>query len=62
MVKHLNPKQIDPVCGMSVDPEKARFKTVYKGKIYYFCNKRCLEEFEKNPEHYLTHGPSGMPH
>jgi YHS domain-containing protein len=54
-------KHLDPVCGMLVDSEKTRYKTVYKGRIYYFCSKRCLSEFEKNPEHYLTHGPQGMP-
>jgi Uncharacterized conserved protein len=46
---------------MAVDPKKTQYKTVYKGKIYYFCSKRCLEEFEKRPEYYLTHGPKGMP-
>ncbi|MEM2005883.1 MAG: YHS domain-containing protein [Zestosphaera sp.] len=55
MVKH-----VDPVCGMQVDPVKTPYKTVYKGRIYYFCSKRCLEEFERSPEYYLTQGPQGM--
>ncbi|MEL9909039.1 MAG: YHS domain-containing protein [Desulfurococcus sp.] len=54
--------QIDPVCGMAVDPGKAKYKTIYKGKVYYFCSKHCLDEFERNPEYYLTHGPRGMFH
>ncbi len=54
-------KAVDPVCGMSVDIEKAKYKTVYKGRVYYFCSRWCLEEFEKNPEFYLTSGPRGMP-
>jgi len=53
--------EIDPVCGMKVDPEKAKYKTVYKGKIYYFCSKWCMEEFEKDPEYHLKQGPKGMP-
>lgn len=54
------PVYVDPVCGMLVS-EKTLYKTMYKGSIYYFCSKRCLEEFEKNPEYYLTHAPRGMP-
>lgn len=52
----------DPVCGMEVDPAKTPYKTVYKGTIYYFCSSQCKKEFEKNPEHYLKHGPVGMHH
>lgn len=51
----------DPVCGMEVDPSTTPYKTLYKGKIYYFCSAMCKKEFEKNPEYYLTHGPKGMP-
>ncbi len=54
-------KAVDPVCGMEVDTATAQYKTVYKGRIYYFCSHQCKVEFEKNPEYYLTHGPQGMP-
>lgn len=40
-------KEIDPVCGMEVDPSTARYKTLYKGKVYYFCSSLCKEAFEK---------------
>lgn len=46
---------------MVVDPGKSHYKTIYRGRTYYFCSKHCLEEFERNPEHYLIHGPRGMP-
>ncbi|AFL66382.1 YHS domain-containing protein [Desulfurococcus amylolyticus] len=52
--------QTDPVCGMKVDPGKTQYKTVYKGKIYYFCSSKCKKRFEENPEYYLEHGPVGM--
>lgn len=52
---------VDPVCGMKVDPEKTLYRTVYKGRIYYFCSPMCKKEFEKNPDYYLEHGPQGMP-
>jgi len=45
-------KEIDPICGMSVDPNTAQFKSTYEGKTYYFCNKGCKDTFDKNPEQY----------
>ena len=44
--------EIDPICGMSVDPKTAQFTSDYEGKTYYFCNKGCKETFDKNPEQY----------
>jgi YHS domain-containing protein len=54
-------KAKDPVCGMEVDT-RTRFKTMYKGKIYYFCCEDCKTEFERDPEKYLKGGPQGMRH
>ncbi|MEM2020705.1 MAG: YHS domain-containing protein [Zestosphaera sp.] len=51
---------IDPVCGMVVDVSKAKYKVVYKGRIYYFCSAHCKRAFEENPEYYIKHGPQGM--
>jgi len=39
----------DPVCGMAVDEKKAKFKSDYKGKTYYFCAPTCKTTFDKNP-------------
>lgn len=49
--------EIDPVCGMKVDPEKTKYKILYRGRIYYFCSRHCLKKFEENPELYLREGP-----
>jgi YHS domain-containing protein len=35
----------DPVCGMEVDPKKSKFKLEKDGTSYYFCSKKCYEEF-----------------
>ena len=45
-------KSKDPVCNMMVrhDPD---LSAEHGGRIYYFCMKRDLEAFEKNPEKYL---------
>ena len=44
---------IDPVCGMSVNLEKAKHQTEYDGKTYSFCCAGCKQAFEKSPEEYL---------
>ena len=45
---------IDPVCGMTVDPEHAAGKYEYQGQTYYFCSARCEEKFKASPETYLS--------
>jgi Cu+-exporting ATPase len=53
----------DPVCGMTVDPEKAAAKVELAGKTYYFCSKGCAERFSRNPEKSLVApGTAGMGH
>src|ERR1044072_2918674 len=46
--------QIDPVCGMTVDPEHAAGSYEYQGKTYYFCSTHCVHRFRENPEAFLT--------
>jgi len=48
----LNPV-LDPVCGMTVDPNKAAGSYEYKGKTYYFCSTHCLHRFREDPEDFL---------
>ena len=45
-------KQIDPVCGMEVDPTTAAATTCYKGSMIYFCAQGCKQAFEADPEAY----------
>src|SRR5882724_8434936 len=44
----------DPVCGMTVAPEKAAAKVEHAGKTYYFCSKSCAERFSHEPEKFLA--------
>jgi YHS domain-containing protein len=44
----------DPVCGMNVDEKKAKFKSEYMGKTYYFCCEMCKITFDKNPAKYTS--------
>ena len=48
---------LDPVCGMTVDPEHAAGHFEYKGETYYFCAKSCAAKFSADPERYLAPRP-----
>ncbi len=43
----------DPVCGMTVEPT-TRFKSLYRGRVYYFCSESCKRKFDSDPEKYLS--------
>ena len=51
--------ELDPVCGMTVDPNRAAGSYDYKGKTYYFCSTHCVHRFRENPEKFLQ--KSGSP-
>src|SRR5215813_10401639 len=51
---------LDPVCGMYVEPAKARGSAEYKGQTYYFCSPRCAERFQAEPEKYLAPKPEAV--
>ncbi|HVN90725.1 MAG TPA: heavy metal translocating P-type ATPase [Candidatus Binataceae bacterium] len=44
----------DPVCGMRVDPAKARWRCDHAGVTYYFCREGCLTKFSADPSQYLS--------
>ncbi len=52
---------LDPVCGMSVEPEKARGSAEHGGKKYFFCSPHCVERFKADPKKYLAPKPSAAP-
>jgi Cu+-exporting ATPase len=45
----------DPVCGMEVTYENAQARSEYEGRTYYFCSLGCKEQFDEQPENYVTH-------
>jgi Cu+-exporting ATPase len=48
---------LDPVCGMTIDPDTAAGTHEYKGERYYFCNVSCLDRFKADPEAFLNPRP-----
>lgn len=43
----------DVVCGMTVDPHRAKHRHTHDGRPYYFCSAGCREKFVADPAHYL---------
>jgi Cu+-exporting ATPase len=53
----------DPVCGMTVDPERSVTRVEHSGKTFYFCCAGCANKFRAEPERYLnTRAPVEMNH
>ena len=51
----------DPVCGMAVDPQRAKGSVEHAGKRYYFCCSSCAEKFRAAADKYLTPDPFPPP-
>ena len=52
----------DPVCKMSVEPNKAAAKADYAGQMYYFCSEACHKAFTADPQMYAGRAPGGGGH
>ncbi len=48
------PIERDPVCGMSVDPDRAKARLEHDGKSYFFCCESCATKFRAAPANFLT--------
>lgn len=42
----------DPVCGCEVVEVRPGNSAGYRGEMYVFCSRGCLDEFKKDPEYY----------
>src|SRR4051794_36738915 len=38
----------DPVCGMTVDDQRAKGQSDFGGRTFYFCAKSCKDRFDAN--------------
>lgn len=50
----------DPVCGMNVDPAKAKASVRHGDATYYFCCSSCAQKFLATPDDYLKSKPAGL--
>src|ERR1700683_896610 len=53
MQQHIKIVEKDPVCGMTVDPDRAAAQSVHDSKTFYFCCRSCATKFAASPEKYL---------
>jgi len=45
---------IDPVCGMSVDPQIGKPRFTREHETWHFCSQSCHDKFATDPEYYLS--------
>ena len=50
----------DPVCGMTVDPAKAKATIRHGDSTYYFCCSSCAQKFLTAPDEYLKQKATGL--
>lgn len=48
---------VDPVCGMTVDPDEAIWLE-HDGRTYYFCEPVCIDTFRDEPGRWLQDAPA----
>jgi xanthine dehydrogenase accessory factor len=46
------PESKDPICGMTVNVERAKYKSEFDSRSFYFCCAGCKQTFDKQPEKY----------
>jgi len=47
------------VCGMTIDPAKAKHRAEHAGHSYFFCSAKCREKFAAEPARYVSSAPAG---
>jgi Cu+-exporting ATPase len=56
----VEPQEIDPVCGMKVDPHTAPASSEYQGRRYWFCCPSCKSRFDADPARYVGPKPASV--
>ena len=49
---------VDPICGMTLNKDTAKYRYDYGGQEYFFCSNHCLESFRAAPDKYAK--PTGL--
>ena len=49
--------ELDPVCGLEVEPRETTGSYALDGHEYFFCSTRCLDAFKQNPGKYVGEQP-----
>ncbi|MBI2959732.1 MAG: YHS domain-containing protein [Betaproteobacteria bacterium] len=54
--------EIDPVCSMQIDPERAAARAEHQGKTYHFCCPGCQKAFLADPPKFIGKAHSSGAH
>ena len=46
-------REVDPVCGMTIDPANPAARLQFDGRDLMFCSQRCLQRFVSHTEQYV---------
>ncbi|WP_154224696.1 YHS domain-containing protein [Marinicella rhabdoformis] len=49
---------IDPICGTKVEDDEG-YGMLHEGRLFRFCKKEHLDEFDQNPGKYINQNHSG---
>jgi Cu+-exporting ATPase len=49
----------DPVCGMRMTSEEARYASEYAGVVHRFCSEACKVKFDRDPTKYAGKPANG---
>ena len=50
----------DPVCGMTVDPARAKSRVEFANDTYVFCSESCAKKFSAEPSKVLEFGAKAV--
>src|SRR5216117_2077995 len=53
---------IDPVCGMTVDPDTTPHRLERDGQAHFFCSRGCRERFRQHAEGHRDLAPAATAH
>jgi P-type Cu+ transporter len=46
--------ELDPVCGMTVEPARTKSRVEHANRTYFFCSEGCAKKFSADPAKYLN--------
>ena len=62
MVTAITAIQMDPVCGIQLDPGRSAASSEHAGEMYRFCCRECKASFDMNRDEFVEsegHGRCG---
>ncbi|MEO8580318.1 MAG: hypothetical protein ABI469_08715 [Gemmatimonadales bacterium] len=56
-----NTQVIDPVCGMTIDRQKAPFERQHSDQTFYLCSTECAGKFDVDGDAYVATARLNLP-